>query len=269
MDRKSSKGYQDIFALKGKVILITGACGGFGSAIVKGVTSFGADVAITDIRQDALDEMGDHLRDKAVRVWTGICDINDDKQITHTVSKVIDEFKRIDVLIDIAGCAVLKPAIEMSKKEFEQTVNSCLGGSFSVAQLVGKHMIENSVAGSIIFMSSIAASQALGRGTGAYAAAKASLNALMRELAVEWAPHGLRVNALAPCQFRTTGLEKVLDDSRFGGREALAKRMLSKIPIGRFGETDEIVGPCLFLASEASSMVTGQVLYVDGGYTAQ
>jgi NAD(P)-dependent dehydrogenase (short-subunit alcohol dehydrogenase family) len=130
-------------------------------------------------------------------------------------------------------------------------------------------MIDATVAGSIIHISSIASARALGRGTGTYAAAKAGVNALVRELAVELAPHGIRANAIAPCQFRTTSFEAVLDNPRFGGREALTARMLGRIPLGRFGQPDEIVGPCVFLASAASSMVTGHVLLVDGGYTAQ
>ena len=93
--------------------------------------------------------------------------------------------------------------------------------------------------------------------------------ALVREAAVEWARHNIRINAVAPCQFLTPGLEKVLNDPVNGGREALQERMLAKIPVGRFGLPEEIVGPCIFLASQAASMVTGQTLFVDGGYTAQ
>jgi NAD(P)-dependent dehydrogenase (short-subunit alcohol dehydrogenase family) len=109
----------------------------------------------------------------------------------------------------------------------------------------------------------------LGRGTGAYAAAKAGLNALVRESAVEWAPYKIRVNAVAPCQVRTPSLERVLDSGLHGGRAAVTAKMLSRIPMGRFAEAEDMVGPALFLASAEAAMVTGQVLFVDGGNTAQ
>ena len=130
-------------------------------------------------------------------------------------------------------------------------------------------MVEAGHGGSVIHMSSIASVRALGRGLGVYAATKAGINALVRELAVEWAPYNIRVNALAPCQFKTIAFEGLLNDPRFGGKKSLTEKMLSKIPLNRFGEPDEIVGPCIFLASDASSMVTGHVLFVDGGYLAQ
>ncbi|MFH1266065.1 MAG: SDR family oxidoreductase, partial [Planctomycetota bacterium] len=95
------------------------------------------------------------------------------------------------------------------------------------------------------------------------------LNALVRELAVEWAPHGIRVNAVAPCQVRTPSLDRLLDSGLHGGRDELTARMLAEIPLSRLGEPEDMAGPCLFLASDAASMVTGQILFVDGGNTAQ
>jgi NAD(P)-dependent dehydrogenase (short-subunit alcohol dehydrogenase family) len=117
--------------------------------------------------------------------------------------------------------------------------------------------------GSIINMASFAALAGLGRGNTAYTASKGGVAALTRELAIEWAPHGIRVNALAPCQMRTPIIEALLSDP------ALMDRLVAKIPLGRIGEPDDLVGPAIFLASDASRMVTGHVLAVDGGYLAQ
>ena len=254
--------------LSEKVALVTAAAGGFGSAIVKGLVEKGAEVAITDINEQALNGLADEIRQQGTGVWSGVCDVTYVQQVKGAIQAVVKEFGQIDILVNIAGCAVLKPALEMSEKELKYTLDSCLVGAFRVSKEVAKVMVDKQCGGSIVHVSSIASKRALGRGTGGYAAAKAGLNALVRELAVEWAEYGIRVNAVAPCQFRTAGLEKVLDDPKFGGREVLSEKMLSKIPIGRFGEVQEIVGPVIFLASDESSMVTGHLLAVDGGYFA-
>ena len=164
---------------------------------------------------------------------------------------------------------MLKRALVMTQEEFDRTMALCLRGAFLCSREVARRMVEQGSGGSIVHMSSIASAVALGRGTGAYAAAKAGINALVRETAVEWAADAIRVNAIAPCQFNTPSLQKVLNDSSLGKKEDLVEAMVSKIPLGRFGEPDDIVGPALFLASSDSAMVTGQVLFVDGGYTAQ
>lgn len=254
--------------LSGKVAFVTAAAGGFGRAIVKGLIEKGADVAMTDIDECSLNALAREASGQGGKVWSGVCDVTDIQQIQAAVQECVKKFGRIDILINIAGCAVLKPALEMSEDELQYTLDSCLVGAFRVSKEVAKVMIENKSGGSIVHVSSIASKRALGRGTGGYAAAKAGLNALVRELAVEWAKYKIRVNAVAPCQFRTAGLEKVLDDAKFGGREVVSEKMLSKIPIGRFGEVEEIVGPAIFMASDESSMITGHLLAVDGGYFA-
>jgi len=147
-----------------------------------------------------------------------------------------------------------------------------LTGAFRCAQAFGRVMVKQKK-GSIINISSISGMIALGRGQAAYCSAKHGLIGLTRELAIEWGTFNVRVNALAPCQVATKGLLKWIEDSEREGElydgRSLSKHLLSQIPLARFGEPEEYIGPVVFLASDASSMVTGHVLAVDGGYLAR
>jgi NAD(P)-dependent dehydrogenase (short-subunit alcohol dehydrogenase family) len=256
------------FRLDGKVALVTAAGGGFGSAICRGLAEQGADIAVTDLREEAAAAVATEVRQRGRRALCLACDIGDPAHIERTVAATVDQLGRIDVLVNVACAAVLRPILDMTADDFDRTMASCLRGAFLASQAVGRVMVRQGGGGTVIHISSIASARALGRGTGIYAAGKAGVNALVRELAVEWAPHRIRVNAIAPCQFRTASFEKLLDDPRFGGREHLTAKITARIPLGRFGEPEEIVGPVVFLASEASSMVTGHVLFLDGGFMA-
>jgi len=145
---------------------------------------------------------------------------------------------------------------------WEEVLRTNLTGYFLFARAAGKRMIAQGDGGAIVNVSSIAGASSLGRGNLAYGASKSGVNQLTRELAVEWAHHGIRVNAIQPCQFLNAGWRRMVADPR---RSALVQHVLAGIPIGRMGEPHEIVGPVLFLASDAASMVTGVLLPVDGG----
>jgi NAD(P)-dependent dehydrogenase (short-subunit alcohol dehydrogenase family) len=257
------------FGFDDKTAVVTGGAGAIGSAVAVGLAEHGADVAVLDFQPERASEVAQRIRAVGRRAIVIGCDCRDDGRIEEAVAQTVKEFGRIDVLIHTAGYNILSPLLEMSREQFELVLAVFLTGSFLVAKAVAKEMVRQQSGGSIVHISSISSTRALGRGTGAYAAAKAGLNALVRESAVEWAPHGIRVNAVAPCQIKTPSLEVLLDSGLHGGREMLLEKMISRIPLGRLGEPEEIVGPCLFLASNAASLVTGQVLFVDGGNTAQ
>ena len=253
----------------GKIAVVMGGAGAIGSAVAVALAQHGAGVVVLDLQQEPASDVAKHIQTLGQKACALPCDICSEEQIQSAIAETVQRFGRIDVLINAPGHGILKPLLEMTRKEFERNLSEYLTGAFLISKAVAEPMIQQGTGGSIVHVSSISSIRALGRGTGAYAAAKAGLNALVREMAVEWSPHGIRINAVAPCQVKTPGLERVLNSGLHGEREPLTQKMLSSIPMRRFGEPDEIAGPCLFLASEAASLVTGQILFADGGNTAQ
>ena len=257
--------FRELFDLTGKHWLVTGAGGGIGRAICRGFCEFGAEGACLDINEEIAGAAAEALLKCGGKALPVVCDVRDPQQIEHAVSYVLEKFGKIDILVNLAGKGILKPVMEFTLEEWEETIQVFLRSTFLFSKAVGKHMVEQG-RGSIINISSIASVAALGNGTGPYAAAKAGVNALTREMTVEWARKGVRVNAIAPCQIDTPQLRAILSDPRFGG-EKIMNTWLKAIPMGRLGRPEELIGPCIFLASDASSLVTGHTLMVDGGHT--
>lgn len=258
-------GVKNLFDLSGRHALVTGAGGGIGTAICRGFAAHGASVACLDVVQGAAESAADAVRDQESRGFPIVCDVTRPEQVSCSVARVLDEFGSLDILVNLAGRGMLKPAADIALEEWDHIVNVFLRSTFQFCREVGTHMLERGT-GSIINVSSIAAQVAMGRGVAPYSAAKAGVDALTRELAVEWAKSGVRVNAIAPCRILTAPLRDQLKDPA-NNAEALLADWTASIPMGRLGEPEELVGPAVFLASHASSLVTGQVLTVDGGYT--
>jgi NAD(P)-dependent dehydrogenase (short-subunit alcohol dehydrogenase family) len=211
-------------------------------------------------------------KDEALKNTEFICrevDVRSSESIDALFAAAMARFSKIDIVVNMAFTNVLKPLREMSDAEFHLTMDVCLGGSFRISRTALRHMIPQQTGGSLIHFSSIAAEAALGRGTGAYAAAKAGINALIRELAVECAPSGIRVNGIAPCQTRTPALERLLGDRSVAPEGIIEARMIGRIPLGRLAEPADMSEPCVFLASDAARMITGIILPVDGGFLSQ
>ena len=257
--------YEGLFRLDGKAVLITGAGGAIGQALSLGFAAHGANVVCVDL--DA--KKAECIAERVCKAGTtGIAlplDIRQDDAAALAVARTVDVFGRLDVLVNLAGKGVLKPALEYTVGDWDHMESVYLRSTFLFCQAAAARMIAQG-SGSIVNISSVASLVALGRGTAAYAAMKAGVNGLTRELALEWARQGVRVNAIAPCQVDTPQLSAMLEDPRFDSQK-LMDTWLSYIPLGRLGRPEELVGPCVFLASQASSLVTGHVLVADGGYT--
>lgn len=256
----------NIFDLSGRIALISGAGGeGFGRSMAAGFARFGADVVCADVSLEGAEKNAELVRQEGGKALAVRCDVSSQEDVENMVAATVKEFGTIDVLVNSAGITKHVPPTEFDMVDWMRIIEVNLKGTFMCCRAAGRIMLKKGK-GSIISISSILGSAGTGRGNSAYAASKGGIDALTRELAIEWAGSGIRVNAIAPCQFNP-GVQAALDE--FPDPDALKNRMLDNIPVGRIGEADEIVGSAVYLASDASSMVTGHIIHLDGGYLAR
>lgn len=256
-----------LFDLTGRRALVTGAGVGFGEAISLALADQGCDVAVSDLKPDDAEKTEARIREKGRKSFALPANVAKPKEITSMVTAAARELGGLDILVNCAGIPQHDPAEDTPVETWDLVLNINLRGTFLCCQAAARVMLPQK-RGAIVNFSSIAGQVGVGRGANAYCASKGGVDTLTKQLALEWADRGIRVNAIAPCQFMTPGLEAVLADPQFDP-EKLMKTWVSNIPLGRVGETGEIVGPVLFLVSDAASMVTGVVLPVDGGYLAR
>jgi gluconate 5-dehydrogenase len=254
--------YDKLFDLSGKVALITGAGSGLGKAIAEGYTQYGATVALIDITAQQVKALADIINQEAGNAVALRCDVSKSKDVKSTVAQVIKTFGKIDVLVNNAGITKRSKAEEMTDEMWDIMLNINLKGPFLFSREVGRHMINRGEGGRIINMASIAGIVGLETGNVNYTASKGGLIAMTRCLAIEWAKHNILVNAIAPSQTRTPMINKLMKE-----KPEMEEYFVSKIPLGRLGNVSDIVGPAIFLASDASAFVTGHTLLVDGGHT--
>lgn len=253
----------DPFRFDDKVVFITGAGGAFGSVTAPAFAARGARVFCTDIDSAALDRTLDAVRRSGGVAEGLVADSGDPVAVERAFAALDAAFGRVDVVLNLSGAnhGVGRPETA-GVGVWEDNLRVNLTAKLLTSQQAARRMIAAGHGGSIVSVSSIAGSSVLGRESLAYGVAMAGVEQLTRELAVAWAPYGIRVNAIKPCQFVNPGLQAIIDDP---ARRDVVARMISGIPMGRMGRPDEIVGPLVFLASDAASMVTGICLPVDGG----
>jgi NAD(P)-dependent dehydrogenase (short-subunit alcohol dehydrogenase family) len=248
------------FDLDGRVVVVTGGGGGLGSAMARGVATAGAAVAVADCAADRAASVAETIRAAGAKSLAVTVDVADAASVARMVDEVTTGLGPIDGLVNAAGITRRCAAAEFPLADWERILAVNLTGTFLCCQAVGRGMLARR-RGRIVNIASIAARIGLA-GTVAYSASKGGVVMVTRALAVEWAPHNVQVNAIAPSWFAT-------DMGNIIEREPeYRERVMRRVPVGRMGRPDELVGATVFLLSDAATMVTGHVLAVDGGVLA-
>jgi gluconate 5-dehydrogenase len=259
--KKPEINIERLFSLQGRVALITGGCGGVGRAIADGYLRYGAQVAITDQDKDQVDAMIDELR-MPDTVFGCVSNVTDPGSVNTMTAAVVERFGKIDILCTAAGIARRTDAEELNPEEFQLVMDVNVKGTFLCCQAVGRDMIRRGSGGKIITIGSVRGLVGHPLGYVAYGTSKGAVHLLTRQLATEWAKYKIHVNCIAPSVVETPLANFILKTPE------VKELFMSRIPFGRPMVPEELVGTAIYLASEASSFVTGQILFVDGGSVA-
>jgi len=253
-----------LFNLSDRVAVVTGAGSGLGRAMSQGLAQAGAHVAVSDINPVSAEETAGLIRAAGGQAFSAKCDTRSPEDIAALFDATDAAFGRLDILVNNAGVGSQhKHPEDLSLEDWHNVMSVNITGYFLCAQQAGKRMIPQK-RGAILNIGSIGGVSTLGRGNFAYDISKAAVHHFTRELAVYWARHNIRVNAIAPCQIKTPALTKHISNPQLDS-DAVVKRFLTGIPLNRLGEPEDLVGPAIFLVSDAAAMVTGTTLAVDGG----
>jgi NAD(P)-dependent dehydrogenase (short-subunit alcohol dehydrogenase family) len=248
-----------MFDLSGRVAVVSGAASGMGKAMSLALAEAGADLLLVDLNEDGAQATAKEIAGLGRKAVTARCDVSNPTEIRGMFTKLDREYGQVDFLGNVAGEGVRGKPEEISLDDIERSWRQLVYGRFCACQEAGRRMLKAG-RGSIINIGSLASITALGRGHIAYSMAMGAVAQMTRELSTEWSGRGVRVNAVLPAQVMNPGLQKRIDSD-----PKIRDRFLSGLPTGRFGKPDDIKGLAVFLASDASSWITGSLIPMDGG----
>jgi NAD(P)-dependent dehydrogenase (short-subunit alcohol dehydrogenase family) len=246
--------------LSGKVAVVIGGSSGIGRTLARGLAEAGAEVVPSARRIELVNQAADEIVSLGRRSLRVSCDVGDRASLEKVLHAAVESLGKVDILVNAAGFNQRAPTLDFSDADWDRLLNTNLTGTLRASQVFGRHMIERGY-GRIINIASLGSFLALYE-VAAYCASKAGVASLTKSLAIEWARYGICVNAIVPGYFRTPLSEKLVVGTPRG------EEILTRTPMKRFGELDELIGAAVFLASDAASFVTGTLLAVDGGYLA-
>ncbi|WP_338539866.1 SDR family NAD(P)-dependent oxidoreductase [Paenibacillus tundrae] len=246
------------FHLEGQTALVTGAGRGIGKAIAIGLAESGSDVVLVSRTFSEIEETAAYIQEHTGRRAIALtADVTSRQQLEETFREAIAAMGRLDILVNNAGMNIRTPALEVTDEQWEAIMQTNLKSAFMASQMAGQHMKDQG-GGKIVNISSVGGHTALRTGV-VYGSTKAAMIHMTKVLAMEWGKYGIRVNAVGPWYFRTPLTEKLLNDPQY------LEEIVDRTPLQRVGELHEVVGPVIFLASDAAGYITGQTLLVDGG----
>ncbi len=241
--------------------MVTGSSRGIGRTMALGLAHFGADIVVVSRNYDDCEKTSSEIRQMGRTALSVQCDVTKKAEVEALVAKAVEEFGKIDILVNNAGMNIRKLLVDYAEEDWDKVLTTNLKGIFLVGQAVARQMI-NQGHGKIINISSILGGIGLPNQC-AYASSKGGINQLTKVMALELAPHNIHVNAVAPAYINTPMVQAWISDPK------RLSDIINSTALGRVGEPDDLIGPVVFLASEASNYITGHILYVDGGWTAK
>lgn len=253
---------KDIFKLDGKIAVVTGGAGGIGEALALGLGFHGATVVVSSRNQQAIDAVAARIKKETGSEAIGVAsDVTDETSLQNLVDTVKAKYGRIDILVNAMGMNIKRDAFEYPLEDWDKLFDVNVKGTMAACKVVGRVMRDQQ-GGAIVNLSSVRGIRGYTGGNTGYCATKGAVELITKALALEWAPHRIRVNALGPALVITPGTRHIAENPELAAKYAAA------VPMGRIGMPEDMVGAVIYLCSDASSFVTGQTIYVDGGLTA-